>query len=110
MTPREVLRHVEGLGYRLALRPGGLRLTGATEPPQDLLGLIAENRDALLVLLESDAAAWAAHEASIAAGRITVFPESLAHLVHPSINRACAEDELTRRASMNRPLLIYQVR
>ena len=94
MTPREVLGHAEGLGFRLSLRPGGLRLTGDTEPPPDLLGLIAEHRPALLALLEGDAA----HDASLAAVRVTTFPGYLAALVHPATLRACRADEAERDA------------
>ena len=94
MTPREVLGHAEGLGFRLSLRPGGLRLTGATDPPPDLLALIAEHRPALLALLECDAA----HDASLAAVRVTTFPGYLAALVHPATLRACRADEAERDA------------
>jgi hypothetical protein len=58
VTPREVLGHAKGLGFRLSLRPGGLRLTGAEEPPPELVALIREHRDALLALLEWEAQAW----------------------------------------------------
>lgn len=96
MTPREVLSHAEGLGFRLSLRPGGLRLSGGTEPPPELLGLIAEHRPALLALLEDDAEAWAAHDASLAEFRVITFPGYLAHLVHPALVRACRADEAER--------------
>lgn len=85
MTPREALAEVSGLGYRLSLRPGGLRLTGEGEPPPELLGLIQEQREGLLALLEEDARRWAAHEASMAAGRLVPFPAHAVPLVHPSI-------------------------
>ena len=98
MTPREVLGHAEGLGFRLSLRPGGLRLTGAGEPAPELLGLIAEHRPALLALLEDDAEACAAHDASLAAVRVTTFPGYLAALVHPATLRACRADEAERDA------------
>lgn len=85
MTPREALAEVEGLGYRLGLRPGGLRLSGDAEPSPEVLELIQENRDGLLALLEAEARADAAHEASLAAGRLVPFPAHLVPLVHPSI-------------------------
>ena len=85
MTPREVLAEVEGSGFRLALRPGGLRLTGMAEPPPIVQALIREHRGALLAFLEADARAQAAHDASLAAGRLTTFPAHLLGLVHPSI-------------------------
>ena len=97
MTPREVLGRAEGLGFHLSLRPGGLRLTGATEPPPDLLGLIAEHRPALLALLEADAA----HDASLAADRVTTFPDYLAHLVDPALLRACRDAENRRQITLN---------
>lgn len=90
MTPRAVLDEAEGLGYRLALRPGGLRLTGADAPPPDLLALIQEHRDGLLALLEEEAQRCAAHETSLAAGRLTPFPAHLVDLVHPSIRHLVA--------------------
>ena len=55
MTPPEVLEQVEGLGYRLGLRPGGLRLAGGTEPTPEVLGLILGHRDGLLGLLVEEA-------------------------------------------------------
>lgn len=124
MTPRDVLGRAEGLGFHLSLRPGGLRLTGATEPPPDLLGLIAEHRPALLALLallEEHAEARAAHDASLAADRVTTFPDYLAALVHPATLRACRADEAERdarrRAAQDAlkgprrvPLLPYQTR
>lgn len=90
MTPREALVEVEGLGYRLALRPGGLRLVGRGEPSPEVLALIHEHRDGLLALLEEEARAWGAHEASLAAGRVTPFPAHLLDLVHPSIRHLVA--------------------
>ena len=101
MTPRELLGHAGGMGFHLSLRPGGLRLTGATEPPPDLLGLIAEHRPALLALLEADAEAWVAHDASLAADRVTTFPDYLAHLVDPALLRACRDAENRRQITLN---------
>ena len=101
MTPPEVLSRAEGLGFHLSLRPGGLRLTGATEPPADLLALIAEHRDALLALLEEHAEARAAHDASLAADRVTTFPDYLAHLVDPALLRACRDAENRRQITLN---------
>jgi len=98
VTPRDVLGRAEGMGFHLSLRPGGLRLTGATEPPPDLLGLIAEHRPALLALLEDDASRCAVHDASLAAVRVTTFPGYLAALVHPATLRACRADEAERDA------------
>ena len=85
MTARGALAEVEGLGYRLALRPGGLRLTGEGEPSPELLALIQEHRDGLLSFLEEEARRRKAHEESLAAGRIVPFPAHLVPLVHPSI-------------------------
>ena len=91
--PREALAEVEGLGYRLGLRPGGLRLTGEGEPPPEVLALICEHREGLLAILEAEARAWAAHEASLAAGRVTSFPAHLLGLLHPSLRRLVADTE-----------------
>ncbi len=55
MTPPEVLAKLNGLGYRLGLRPGGLRLTGQGEPPPEVLALVREHRAGLLALLVEDA-------------------------------------------------------
>jgi len=96
VTPLEVLGKVSDQGYHLALRPGGLRLTGCGEPLPDLLALIAAHRPGLLALLESETPARAAHEASLLAGRITTFPESLAHYLHPALVRACADSVRVR--------------
>lgn len=92
MTPREALAEVEGLGYRLGLRPGGLRLSGEGEPSPEVLGLIREHRDGLLSLLEEDAQRCAAHDASLAAGRVTPFPAHLLEFVHPSIRHLVAAE------------------
>lgn len=106
MTPQHVLVEVEGLGYRLALRPGGLRLTGESEPPPEVLGLIREHRDALLALLEDDARRWAAHEASLAAGRIVPFQAHLVPLVHPSIRHLVeAQEPVKGSGPMGEPAL-----
>jgi hypothetical protein len=85
VTPREVLVEIEGLGFRLALRLGGLRLTGGAQPPPEVLALIREHRGALLAFLQAEALVQAAHDASLAAGRLTPFPAHLLGLVHPSI-------------------------
>ncbi len=85
MTPREALAQVEGLGCRLSLRPGGLCLTGRGEPPPEVLALIREHRRGLVELLEEETRAWAAHEASLVAGRVTTFPPHLLDLIHPSL-------------------------
>jgi hypothetical protein len=95
MTPREAFAEVEGLGYRLSLRPGGLRLNGASEPPRELLVLINEHRDALLAFLDDDARRWTVHEASLATGRIVPFPARLLDFVHPSIRHLVATEEST---------------
>lgn len=85
MTPREALTEVEGLGYRLGLRPGGLRLWGEGEPPPGVLALVRKHREGLLALLEEENRDWVAHEASLTAGRITPFPSHLLEFVHLSI-------------------------
>lgn len=85
MTPREALAEVECLGYRLTLRPGGLRLTGPSEPPHEVKALILEHREELVEYMEAEARAVVAHEASLAAGRVTLFPAHLRAYVHPSI-------------------------
>jgi hypothetical protein len=79
------LAEVEGLGYRLTLRPGGLRLKGKDEPPAELLALIREHREELMGFLEAEARAVGAHEASLAAGRVTTLDPRLRGYVHPSI-------------------------
>ncbi|WP_005035533.1 hypothetical protein [Holophaga foetida] len=84
--PQELLAKIEGLGYCLTLRFGGLRRTGEGEEPMpEVLILIGEHREALKSILEAEAKAWAASEASVAAGRMTIFPCNLLHFVHPSI-------------------------
>jgi hypothetical protein len=93
VTPREALAEVEGLGFHLSLRPGGLRLTGACEAPPELLSLVREHRPGLLSLLETEEQAWDAHQASLVAGRITAFPAYLAELVDPTLSRACATEQ-----------------
>jgi hypothetical protein len=103
VTAREALAEVEGLGYRLSLRPGGLRLTGEGEPPPELLALIQEHRDALLSFLEEEARRWKAHEESLATGRIVPFPAHLAPLVHPSI-RHLVEAQGPAKKGRNRHL------
>ena len=45
--PNEARAEGEGLGYRLGLRLGGLRLAGEGEPPSEVLALIREHRDGL---------------------------------------------------------------
>lgn len=85
MTPRGALAEVEGVGYHLTLRPGGLRLTGPSEPPPGVVALIREHRGELMDFLEAEARAWEAHEASLAAGRVTHFPAHLQAYLHPSI-------------------------
>lgn len=85
MTPGALLAEVEGLGYRLTLRSGGLHLKGKAEPPPELLSLILEQRESLIDLLRAEADSWAAHEASLAAGRVTKFPAHLLGYLPPSI-------------------------
>ena len=85
MNPRELLAEIGSLGYRLSLHDDSLRLTGKGEPPGEVVSLIRENREALLFLLKVEARAWADHEASLAAGRVTPFPAHLLELVHPSL-------------------------
>lgn len=103
MTPREALAEVEGLGYRLGLRPGGLRLAGSGEPPPEVLALIQEHRDGLLSLLEAEARADAAHDASLAAGRLVPFPASLVPLVHPSIRHLVDAGERPKNSQNGHP-------
>ena len=85
MRPRDLLVEIKALGYRLDLRPGGLRLQGPSQPQASLLNLIQENREGLLSFLEGDARAVASHMASLIAGRVTTFPEYLMHLVPPPV-------------------------
>jgi hypothetical protein len=91
----EVLTLIQARGYRLSLRPGGIRLTGAAQPPDEVRLLIADNRGALLAFLKAEAGAWERHEASLAAGRVTAFPAHLLDLVHSSL-RALLAAEITR--------------
>ena len=95
MTAKDVFTQIQARGYRLTLRPGGMRLTGTAQPPDEVRLLIAEHRGALMAFLEADARAWSAHEASLAAGRVTNFPAHLLGLVHPSI-RVLLASENTR--------------
>lgn len=86
MSPREVLAKIEGSGCRLSLRPGGLNIQGkGKQTPPEVKALILEHREELIDFLEADARAWGAHEASLAAGRVTPFPAHLRAYVHPSI-------------------------
>jgi hypothetical protein len=86
MTPCEVLAEVGGLGYRLSLRPGGLHISGkGTMTPPAVKALILEHRGELIEYMEAEARTWAAHEASLAAGRITTFPARLKCYLHPSL-------------------------
>jgi len=98
VTPREVLAEMECLGYRLSLRPGGLRLSGKGEPLPDLLALIAEHREALLSFLKDEARRWRAHEESLAAGRIVPFQAHLLPYVHPSIRHLVGVQEPPQNA------------
>lgn len=52
MTPQDALAELTGLGYRLGLRPGGLRLTGNQTPCTVVLDLVREHRDGLILLLQ----------------------------------------------------------
>jgi hypothetical protein len=54
VTPPEVLEQLEALGYRLDLRPGGLRLSGGTKPTSEVLALIQAHRAELLALLVAE--------------------------------------------------------
>lgn len=65
MTPPEVLTKLNGLGYRLGLRPGGLRLTGEGAPPPEVLALVRDHRAGLLALLAEDARDEAEERAAI---------------------------------------------
>ena len=88
MTPGDILSELGKGGFRLILRPGGLHLTppgDRGDPPLDLFAQIAEHRASLIELLKVDARAWEAHEASLAAGRVTPFPAHLRTYVDPSI-------------------------
>jgi hypothetical protein len=92
VTPPEVLAQVEGLGYRLGLRPGGLRLSGGTEPPPEVLGLIQGHRAGLLGLLMMEAERDLFEErAGILEfeGRFTRAEAE--HLAGPELFRNCAE-------------------
>jgi len=96
VTAQEVLAQIQGQGYRLTLRPGGLRLTGIAQPTDEVRLLVAAHRAALMAFLEADAKAWSLHEASLEAGRLTPFPDHLHHLVDPVLVRACQVDESRR--------------
>ena len=67
MTPSEVLRQVKWLGCSLTLSEGKVTLSGPGEPPLQLQELIKQHRAELIEWMEASAA----HEASLAAGRIT---------------------------------------
>ena len=102
MTPQEVLAYAKGLGYRLALRPGGMWLAPITEPspdpPPDLLGLIAEHRDGLIAYLEEYERQYAIHAESLAKGRIVPFQAHLLPYVHPSIRHLVEVQEPPQKA------------
>ncbi len=88
MTPRDILSELGKRGFRLTLRPGGLHLSRPEEqidPPLDLFAQIAEHRLSLIEQLEAEARAREAHEASLAAGRVTPFPAHLRAYLHPYI-------------------------
>jgi hypothetical protein len=69
-----------------------LRLTCAGDPQPELLKVIHEHRPSLIAFIEAENRLWAAHQASLEAGRITLFPKNLLDLVHPSI-RATVSSE-----------------
>lgn len=85
MTPRDILALVKSAGHRLVLRPGGLRLTCEGAPDPKLLKLLHEHRPSLIAFLEAENCFWAAHQASLEAGRVTLLPKRLLDLVHPSL-------------------------
>lgn len=88
MSPRELLAKIECSGCRLSLRLGGLNIQGKGEQtPPEVKALILEHREELIDYLEAEARAMAAHEASLAAGRVTSFPAYLRAFVHPSIRQ-----------------------
>lgn len=93
MNPEEVLTQIRAMGFQLTHRSGGLRLDGGTKGRDEVRALIADHRQAMITLLEADALACAKHEASLAAGRLTAFPEHLHHLVDPVLVRACLADQ-----------------
>ena len=101
MTPEEVMGRLKWLGYRLALRPGGLRLKrleGEGEPPSEVRALIADHRDALLAYLEEFERHYAIHAESLAQGRIVPFQAHLLPYVHPSIRHLVAVQEPPQKA------------
>lgn len=103
MTAEDVLTQVRARGYRLTLRPGGLRLTSSSQPTDDVRLLIADHRAPLMALLEAEDRAWSLHEASLAAGRVTTFPVHLMGLVHPSLRVLLdAETSRTSRTVVDR--------
>ena len=110
MTPQEVLEELGGMGYRLYLRPGGVRLAGEGIPPPKLLDLIREHRDGLMDLLEAEAQVWEAHQASKTAGRVTTLPAHVLGLVHPSLRGQEAEEPFKKSRSVmdRRPFPGYQ--
>lgn len=92
MTPPEVLEQVEGLGYRLGLRPGGLRLSGDTEPMPEVLGLIQGHRDGLLGLLVVEAGRDLFEErAGILEFEAGFTRAEAEHLAALELRRTCAE-------------------
>lgn len=77
MTPEAVLAHLRARGFHLGLRAGRLHLSrthSGSEPKPEDWELIHEHRAALIDYLEEFEAAYAAHQASLEAGRITSVP------------------------------------
>lgn len=97
MSPQDVLAEVEGSGFRLTLRPGGLRLTGGAAPPPNVLALIREHRGALVEALEVKARAQAAHQESLNVGRVTSIAPHIVGWIHPSIRHLVATRAGTTR-------------
>jgi hypothetical protein len=102
LSPQDVLSRVTAMGYRLCYRPGGLRITGNIPVSDEVRSLIAGNRESLIAFLAGEAKLWAAMEASLAAGRVTTFPEHLHRLVQPALVKACQEDEARLKGRKSR--------
>jgi hypothetical protein len=80
VTPPEVLAELNGLGYRLGLRPGGLRLTGKVAPTPEVLGLVRDHRAELMALLVEDAQDLREERAAILEYQAGLSREDAEHL------------------------------
>ena len=54
-TSGAAMASLRARGYRLSLRPGGLRLAGGLGTPPHVLALVRQHREGLISILEAEA-------------------------------------------------------